>query len=185
MFIRRVVLLSLMSFWEREIALTNTSNLDVSEDRSFKKVAGHFLCFQKKWENPKTGEGTIRPCNGIDTASPLSTAAAYGFEHVLRYMLAKGALVNGLPQSDLTDFRGNPLIRASRYGHEHIMRTLIEFGAEINVRILGYAYSTLLTATAYSSPKAVKYLLEEIKVDTNVIDAYGRTIVSRFHHFNG
>lgn len=76
-------------------------------------------------------------------------------------MLAKGALVNGLPQSDLTDFGGNPLIRATRYGHEHAMRTLMEFGAEVNIRILGYPYSTLLTV---AHPEAIEYLLEEIQI---------------------
>lgn len=84
MFIQRVVLFSLMNFWEREIALIGASGFNVNEEGSFKKVADHFLYLQKRWENPETGEGAMRPCNGIDTASPLSTASAYGFEQVVR-----------------------------------------------------------------------------------------------------
>lgn len=85
-------------------------------------------------------------------------------------------MVNGIPQCE--KFRGNPLIRAARYGHEHVVRTLIEFGAEINIRIPEYPFNTFLLAAAWQSPRIVEYLLEEIRVDTNVIDAYGRTIVS-------
>jgi hypothetical protein len=185
MFIRRVVFMSLMSLWDREVALIGTSDLNVSEERSFRKRADQFFCLQKEWENLKAGEGIMRPCNGLDMASPLSTAAAYGFEHTVRYMLVKGALVNGLPQSDLMSFRGNPLIRAARYGHKHIMRTLIEFGAKINIRVPEYRCSTLLTAADYSGTSVFEYLLDEVKVDTNVIDAFGCTVVSSLHPIYG
>jgi ankyrin repeat protein len=101
-------------------------------------------------------------------------------------MLVHGALVNGLPQSDPMSFRGNLLIRAAKNGHKHVMRTLIEFGAEINIRVPEYRCSTLLTEAAYSGcASAFEYLLDEVKVDTNVIDAFGCTVVSSLHPVHG
>ena len=178
MFIQRVVLRSLMDFWEEEIALFGAPDADVRQECSFEKIAVHFLRFQKEWENPKNKEDILRPCNGLDNASPLSTAAAYGFEQVTRFMLANGAMVNGIPQCNSKNFRGNPLIRAARYGHECVVRALVESGAEINILIPIYPFNTFLIAAAWKSPRLVEYSLEELRVDTNEIDGYGRTIVN-------
>jgi hypothetical protein len=141
-------------------------------------MADQFFCLQKEWESSKTGEDIMRPCNGLDVASPLSAAATYGFEHCVQYMLEKGALVNGLPQSDSMSFRGNPLIRAARYGHKQIMRTLIEFGAEVNIRIPAYRCGSPLRDATYSDASIFEYLLDEVKMDTNMVDSFGCTIVN-------
>jgi ankyrin repeat protein len=134
-----------------------------------------FLRLQRAWESPENAGEVSRYWSVVfTTASPLCAAAACNFEHVLRFLLVNEALVDGIPS---LHFIGNPLLRAIRYGNEGIVRVLIELGANINIRTVNSA-STVLTSIGGSGAELVNHLLEDKKIDTNMLDTYGRTIVS-------
>lgn len=141
---------------------------------SVRKVADLFLRLQCTWESVKDTHDDFRHYSYVIT-NPLCAAAALNFEHVVRFVLENRAMVDGVPSFH---FLGNPLIRALEHGNKGIVRTLTEFGANISIRSPCCPYITALTAAASYSAEIVKYLLEEWKIDTNMPDVYGRTIVS-------
>jgi len=59
--------------------------------------------------------------------TPLSSAASSGHVHMVRWLLKRGALVDGCPDSVAT-----PLIGAAVGGHVDVARTLLDAGAEVN-----------------------------------------------------
>jgi hypothetical protein len=65
------------------------------------------------------------------------------------------------------------------YDYKGIVRAFVEFGANINIRSPHARYCSELTSAAQCSSVMVQYLLGEKEVDTNMLDIYGRTIVSR------
>ena len=175
-FVQRVLQCSLICFWNGHIIQHNVPAKGSNMMNSIERVANMFLRLQRAWESPENAGDVSRYCGGVfATASPLCAAAAFKFEHALRFLLANGALVNGIPS---LYFLGNPLLRALRYGNEGIVRALIEFGANINIRSPRTSYSTALTSAGEYGAELAKYLLEEWKIDTNMLDVYGRTIVS-------
>ena len=176
-FVQRVLQGALMCFWNGHMMQHNVpekgSNVMKS---SLQRVSNMFLHLQGTWENLKNAGGVsqYRGC-GFATVSPLCAAAAFNFEHVMRFLLAHGALVDGIPS---LYYMGNPLLQALRHGNEGIVRFLVEFGANINIRSPHTPNSTALTSAAQCSPDLVRYLIEELKLDTNMPDICGRTIVS-------
>jgi hypothetical protein len=179
-FVQRVLQGALMCFWNGHMMQHNVpekgSNVIKS---SLQRVANMFVHLQRTWENPKNA-GCVSQYRGrgFATVSPLCAAAAFNFEHVMRFLLAHGALVDGIPS---LYYIGNPLLQALRHGNEGIVRILVEFGANINIRSPHTSNSTALTSAgsaAQCSPDLVRYLIEELKLDINMPDIYGRTIVS-------
>jgi len=174
-FIQRAIQCALMCFWNGHLAQHNISANGSNVTNSV-RVGNMFLRLQRVWESPENTGGASRYHDGIFvTTSPLCTAASFGFEHAMQFLLANGALVDGIPS---LSFLGNPLLRVLTRGNEETVRALIDFGANINIRSPRTTYSTALTAAASNSAEFVKYLLEELKIDTNMPDIYGRTIVS-------
>ena len=134
-----------------------------------------FLCLQRAWESLENAGSASWYYGFFATASPLCTAAAFDFEHAMRFLLENGALVDGIHSLHF----GNPLSRAIRHGNIAIVHTLTEFGANINIQCPAGTCSTLLILAATYNSEMVKYLLEEYETDTNILHISGRTIVSR------
>jgi hypothetical protein len=176
LYVQRVLQCALMCFWNGHMMQHIVPEKESKETNSIKRVTNMFLRLQSAWENPENASDVSQYRGGsFAAASPLCAAAAFNFEHVMRFLLAHGALVDGIPS---LHFLGAPLLRALRYGNEGIVRALIELGANINIRSPRARYSTALTSAARCSAELVKYLLEEPEIDTNILDIYGRTIVS-------
>ena len=175
-FVQRILQCSLMCFWNGHMLQHNVPAKGSNVMSSIKSVADMFLRLQSAWESPENADNVSRYTGGVDlTASPLCAAAAFNFEHILRFLLANGAWVDGIPS---LQFAGNPLFRALRKGNKGIVRALVEFGANVNIRSSRSPHGTALNSAAAHSVELVEYLLEEWKMDTNMVDAYGRTIVS-------
>ena len=68
--------------------------------------------------------------------TPLAYAAYQGNENVVRYLLQRGARVNGAAQQGGT-YSNTPLMMAAIQGHERIVRTLLAAGADADVRVYG------------------------------------------------
>ena len=81
-------------------------------------------------------------------------------------------------RNPFTSLYGQPATSSTPKWKRRIVRSLIEFAAIINIRCLGTPCNTALQSAVQHSPELVIYLLEEKKVDTNLVDGYGRTIVS-------
>ena len=70
----------------------------------------------------------------------LALAASRGHNHVVKYLISKGAFINSRDYLGIT-----PLMRATISGKENVVRTLLDAGANINARsdsgktALGYA----------------------------------------------
>jgi hypothetical protein len=176
LYVQRVLQCALMCFWNGHMMQHIVLEKESKETNSIKRVTNMFLRLQSAWENPENASDISQYRGGsFAAASPLCAAAAFNFEQVMRFLLAHGALVDGIPS---LHFLGAPLLRALRYGNEGIVRALIELGANINIRSPRARYSTALTSAARCSSELVKYLLEEPEIDTNILDIYGRTIVS-------
>lgn len=176
-FVRSVLQCSLMCFWNGHTARYGTLANGSKMARSARRVADLFSRLQRDWESRENAGGEAWVASGYAFASsPLCTAAAFNYEHAIRFLLANKALVDGDP---LLHFLGNPLLQALRFGNREVVRILIEFGANINIQSLGTPCQTALQSAALHSSDLVTYLLEETKIDTNIVDRYGRTI----HHW--
>lgn len=173
---QRFLRCSLMCFLNGHMIQDNVPAKGSNVMKSVKKAANMFLRLQCTWESVGNADDDFRH-NSFITTNPLCAAAALNFEHVARFLLENGAMVDGIPS---IRFLGNPLLRALEYGNKEIVRTLIDFGANINIRSPSASYSTALTAAASYNAEIVRYLLEEWKIDTNMPDIYGRTIVSDY-----
>lgn len=151
---------------------------DAGVMESVNAIANICLRRQREWEHPANlGRVSVYYGAGSYAApNPLCAAASFGYEHALRFMLENGALVNGIPA---LNYVGNPLIRALRHGNKTIVRILTDFGANINVLIRSRVYSLPILAAAVHSSELMKYVLDDYEVDTNLPDAFGRTVVSR------
>ena len=68
--------------------------------------------------------------------TPLAYAAYQGNENVVRYLLQRGARVNGAAQQGGT-YSNTPLMMAAIQGHERIVRLLLAAGADADVRVYG------------------------------------------------
>ncbi len=68
--------------------------------------------------------------------TPLAYAAYQGNERVVRYLLERGAKVNGAAQQGGT-YANTPLMMAAIQGHERIVRMLLAAGADADVRVYG------------------------------------------------
>ena len=167
---------SLMCFWNGHVAQRSGVAEGSNVSRSVERVASVFLRLQRAFEHPENADKVSR-CYGCasSTTSPLCSAAAYNFEHVARFLLDNGALVDGIPS---LQFLGNPLVQAIRGGNKDIVRVLTDYGADINVRTPRLPGITPFTGAAVHSPELVKHLLQEYDIDTNAVVACGRTIVS-------
>lgn len=175
-FVRRVLQCSLMCFWNGHMARYGTLANGSKMARSARRVADLFSRMQRDWESPENAGDVARGFSGSGFArSPLWTAAAFNYEHAIRFLLANKALVDG---NSLLHFVGNPLLGALEGGNGEAVRTLIEFAANINIQCLGSLCQTALISAALYNSELVTYLLEETKIDTNLVDGYGCTIVS-------
>jgi hypothetical protein len=175
-FVKKVLQCSLMCFLNGYIARYHILGTDSKMAKSAKRIGDMFLRLQHDWESPQNSSCVVQSCSGSKIApSRLSTAAVFSFEHAVRFLLANGALADGHP---LLHFAGNPLIRAIRYGKEGVVRTLLEFGANINIQSGGTPYHTALQSAALHCPEIVIYLFEETRINENIVDGYGRKIVS-------
>lgn len=169
-FVKSKVQCSLMCFLDGNIAANGALVQKPEIVASFKRIASLFLGWQRKWD-----KGNEPPLITGNTLTPLCTAATNNFTHFTQYLLANGALINGILPT-LSD--ANPLIRALYYGHEDVARILVESGANVNVCSSDIAFGTALKAAARRSPKLVEYLLQNTDIDANIVDHFGRTIVS-------
>ena len=175
-FAQRVLQLALMCFWNGRMAQDNAAMNGSNVLDSVKKVAGIFVRLQRAWDDPRNvNEVSWLYGSGFSSISPLCSAASFNFEHVVRFLLENGAMVDGIAS---LQYAGNPLLRAVYRGNKEIVRTLTEFGANLNIRSPRRDYTTPFTAAAAHSGELVKYLLDDYDTDTNVVSAYGRTIVS-------
>lgn len=140
------------------------------------KSATRVLRLQRDWDSPNSAVG-VDWCSAVSgiSPSPLYTAAKHNFEHALRFLLANGALVDRLPSFHYTS---NPLLPALERGNVDMAQILIEFGADVNVLCLSTAHNTTLLAAVKQDRESVKYLLNELKIITNAVDGYGRTVAS-------
>jgi hypothetical protein len=74
-----------------------------------------FLRLQRVWESPENADDVSRYRGGcFSTASPLRAAAAFNFELVVGFLLAKGTLVDSILSPH---FLGTPLLRVLRHGN--------------------------------------------------------------------
>jgi hypothetical protein len=174
--VQRILQCSLMCFWNGHQAQHDVPEKELKTIDSANKVADMFLHWQQAWESPQHANDVSRYYGSVyATVSPLCAAASFNFGHVLRFLLVHGPLVDGIRSFE---YIGNPLLRALKHGNKEIVRTLLEFGANINIRASRDSRSTALTSASGHSTENVTYLLEECEVDTNMLDAYGRSIVS-------
>ena len=172
--VRRVLQLSLMCFWNGHMVQCNAAGSNAM--KAVAKVASMFLRLQCAWEDPRNAsEITWLSSSGFASLNPLCTAAAFNLEHVMRFLLENGAMVDGIPS---LQYLGNPLFRAIHGGNKEIVRTLAEFGADFSVRSPRRPGIILLIDAALRSTELVEYLLEEYAMDTNTVGPHGRTIVS-------
>ncbi|XP_072416697.1 ankyrin repeat and SAM domain-containing protein 6-like isoform X2 [Chiloscyllium punctatum] len=106
---------------------------------------------EKKKEEGERGEQTTGPdfrapqvpvdCTDDDGNSALQFAAGHGHEHLVRFLLMKGASVDSRNRYGWT-----PLMQAARFGHLGVARVLLENGADANAaNKLG---ASVLTAAA-------------------------------------
>jgi hypothetical protein len=174
--VQRILQCSLMCFWNGNVQDGEAAK-DSTMTSAVEKVASLFLRLQHEWERPENSEGALRLSgHSYATVSPLCAAASFGYDHVLQALIKNGAMVDGISSMR---FAGNPLLRALQYGHIGIARILLDFGANINIRGLSKSNGcTALTSAALHSTALVEYLLDECKVNTNMVDAFGRTFVS-------
>ncbi|KAF2731353.1 hypothetical protein EJ04DRAFT_566899 [Polyplosphaeria fusca] len=172
-YVRGILLRSLICFWNRHIqddGLVKDSSMSIAVG----KIARLLLRLQQECERPENSEVILSSSEmHFTSVSPLCAAASFDCDSVLRFLLNNGALVDGTPSPG---FVSNPLLRALEFGNQRIVRTLIEFGANINVRGLTASHGcTALTSAAIHSSELVRYLLDESNVNTNMVDAFGRT----------
>lgn len=107
----------------------------------------------------------------------MCTAAARGFRNAAQHLLRNGALVDGIPSPYCV---GVPILRALHYNHEEMVQLLIESGADLSVHSPGTNVATVLEGTAKrsSNPQFIKKLLQDSRVDVNMVDPKGLTIVT-------
>ena len=175
-FVQRVLQCSLMCFWDGQTSQGVALEEGSVVASSVKSVADMFLRLQRNWESPENAGDVFRNYDAKHaTVSPLTAAAAFNFVHVTQFLLENGASVDGIPS---LDFLGNPLIRAALCGNRDVVRTLVTFGANVNIRSGREPYSTALLSAAINGTAVVEYLFQNYEMDTNMLDGYGRTIVS-------
>ena len=140
-------------------------------------IAQHLLKAQRAFENPVNAAVNIRyySVGALASSSPLCAAASLNFEHVLTFLVHNGSDVDGITK---LDFLGAPLLRALFYGRKEVAKLLIDLGARVNIRCLWSDHGFPLAAAASHSTELVEFLLEWSDVNVDMVDAFGRTIVS-------
>ena len=177
-FAKSMLQCSLMCFWNRHMSV---SQHDISAERStmanaIERIATMFLHLQRTWETPSIDKNVSRKYGArFARVNSLCAAAAFDFEHVARFLIENGCLVNGSPS---LGYLGNPMLRALYYGNQGMIRTLVDCGADFNIRSPGDCFSICLIPAALHSSELVTHILKEYKPDTEIVDAGGRTIVS-------
>jgi ankyrin repeat protein len=68
--------------------------------------------------------------------TPLSYAAYQGKQRIVRFLLDRGAKVNGDAGNGIT-YVNTPLMMAAIQGHEPVVRVLLQAGADADVRVAG------------------------------------------------
>jgi hypothetical protein len=118
----------------------------------------------------------MRHCSCRWPVSPLCTAAYRGFPNALRYLLEKGAKVDGIAPPY---YMGNPLLSALTFNHEGIIYILSEFNADFSIRTVSRPITTSLLALLSRglNKQLVHTLFQEKRVEWSSIDLYGRSIV--------
>ena len=90
-FVQKVLRCSLLCFWNGHMVQHGIPANGSNVMNSIKRVADSFLRLQRAWENPENADDVSRFCGGFyATRSPLCAAAAFNFEHPIRFLLAKG-----------------------------------------------------------------------------------------------
>ena len=135
------------------------------------------MAFRLARDDPRNLQCIITHCGSRVALSPICTAAVHGFVQSLRSLLANGALVDGIYAPH---YVGNPLLEALAFGHEKIVHILDEYGADFNIcsrqRMAGTA---LLSIVCYSPERRIiRKLLQQKRLNLNMVDCIGRTVVS-------
>ncbi|MBY0555395.1 ankyrin repeat domain-containing protein [bacterium] len=91
-----------------------------------------------------------------DGWAPLAYAAYAGRLEIAKYLLSRGALING-PVKDKVSSVNTPLMMASMQGHEHFVRYLLIQGADARLRNTREATAYSL-AEKYNHQKVMRYL---------------------------
>jgi ankyrin repeat protein len=89
--------------------------------------------------------------------TPLSYAAYQGKQRVVRYLLERGAKVNGDVHSGIA-YINTPLMMAAIQGHEPVVRMLLRAGADADVRISG-GHTAAEFAAKYNHRRLAQLLL--------------------------
>lgn len=104
--------------------------------------------------NERDGANQKSILTPVDGQTALHTAASFGYEGIVRYLLGNGALVNSYDDRFMS-----PLHMAVVNQHEGVVKALVEAGADINA--WGeYSYTPLHMAVKYGSVTIVKTLIE-------------------------
>lgn len=101
-------------------------------------------------------------------ATPLASAAYWGQESIVRWLLAEGVSVDGVCQAVST-----PLIAAATQGHAHIAEVLLNHGAEINREHLKLPQTALDFAVLYNNTHAVPDATMKLLRERGGIRPYG------------
>ncbi|CAG8980765.1 hypothetical protein HYALB_00011343 [Hymenoscyphus albidus] len=171
--VQRAIRCSLMYFWNGQISRTKGTFEDLFVLEVVGKVGAFFFGWQSTWEDPMDTPN-IEYMTDWASVNPLCIAAAFNFEHALRFLLRQGALIDGIGSP--VECYGNPLLRAVYYNNSVATRLLVDNGADINIRTNQNRVDTVLKMAALRSSEMTRYLLFERNIDTNLIDNYGRTI---------
>ena len=121
-----------------------------------------FLCALDKFD--------IESKDGIDR-TPLSWAAQYGYNAVVKLLLEKGAEPAPRDNSSRT-----PLSYAAQHGHEAVVKLLLEKGADLDPK--DGSSRTPLSWAAKNGHSAVVNVLLEMGADLESRDSYSQTPLS-------
>jgi len=88
--------------------------------------------------------------------TPLAYAAYQGHDHIVRYLIERGANVNADAENGTT-YINTPLMMAAMQGHEKVVLRLLRAGADARVRVQG-GHTARELAQKYQGQDVVGYL---------------------------